>query len=1037
MKRTLPLLILLLWMHSAVGAAIVRVQTIPALQSAINSALPGDVIVLANGVYTTTGTITVNRQGTAAQPITIAAETVGGVEINGAGGFQVLSPARYITITGFIFRHAAGKASTAQGTAFVRLTHNLYETPGEGDNLNIQGNDHELAYCTFRNKRALGQYVSIHGSGNGGSQVAQRIWVHHNYFHKQFPGGGNGSETLQFGLSGYSLSASHSVVEYNLFEECDGENEGISVKASHVTLRYNTTRNNPAQFTLRHGNFCQVYGNYFVNTPGIRIYGDDHTIHSNYFDSCSIAINIGNGSAEVSEGGALTSHDRPDRILIAFNTLHNNAQNIRQAARTNGLGSTYITGAYNIVQHSTYDALQISGPSTGSVWLGNILHETPPGILPDTSYSVANPLLQRDAAGIWRIAQNSPAIGKGGAGYPLVAADMDGQPRTAPMDAGADQWSVAPVKAIPLDSTMVGYLAGGSAPRVSLNAPASGLVVEEHDTVRIEVSAISFTDTIVRVEIFVDGRKVGEDTLSPYAFSWPAAYGQHQVTVKAVDSKGGEALSLPALVTVNPVGTRVWLTAPANGAVLVSPVYVQLAAGATDSLGTVRSVSFYADTTLLFTDTAAPYSFRWYGAPDGNHQLIAKALNSAGKTALSTIVRLTVKTGNIDITDNGGAISGQYPNPGKPTEDLPMLIDNLPGTKYFRSGRTSLWVQYHSAAPAIVVRYAITSGNDRPARDPRDWALLASNDTSAAWDTLDVRAAQAWTGRGQARSFDVAGNTKAYSFYRLHILVNNGEGNTQFAEWELFERRLQTIAFDSVRDARYGQPVQLIAESSTGLPVSFLVETGPAVLEGSVLTFTGLGTVTVKAMAEGTDNYFPADTLQSFEVRKGAQTILFPAIAPRIKQETVLLQASSSIGMPVRFEITEGGGILSGNSLKLTTTGLVTVRALADGTALYDSAVAEQSILVLGMGLIADPIGITIFPNPTRGPVTVKLDNKKDRGYVFQVIDRMGNLVARSVIPQGQGATQTQLDLSDQVDGLYFLHVSDGNVKTVRAIMKY
>ncbi|WP_341843454.1 chondroitinase-B domain-containing protein [Chitinophaga caseinilytica] len=1037
MKRILPLVVLFLWTHTALHAAIIRVTSISALQSAINAAVPGDVIVLANGVYTTTGTITVNRQGTAAQPIIIAAETVGGVEINGAGGFQVLSPARYITITGFIFRHAAGKSSTAQGTGFVRLMHNVYETPGEGDNLNIQGNDHELSYCTFRNKRGLGQYVSIHGSGNGGSQVAQRIWVHHNYFYKQYPGGGNGSETIQFGLSGYSLSSSHSVVEYNLFEECDGENEGISVKASHVTLRYNTIRNNPAQFTLRHGNFCQVYGNYFIKTPGIRIFGDDHTIHSNYFDSCSIAINIGNGSAEVSEGGALTSHDRPDRVLIAFNTLNGNAQNIRQAARTDGLGSTYITGAYNIIQNSTYDALQIAGPSTGSVWRGNILHNVPAGIFPDTSYTNENPLLERDENGIWHLAQNSPAIGKGGAGYPLVTVDLDGQPRTSPMDAGADQFSIAPVKAIPLDSTMVGYLAGGDGPRAGITAPANGALIKAGDTVSIQATAISFSDTIARVEFYVDGVKVGEDSSAPYAFAWTAVYGQHSISVKAFDRKGRESATAQSQVTVNPRGTDVSLTSPVAGTVFVSPVFIQLSATASDSLGGIVAVSFYADTALIGTDSTAPYALRWYGPAAGNYSVTAKALNASGQTAISGASAIKVRIGNIDITDNGGTISGQYPNPSKPTEDLPSLIDNNPGTKYYRSGRTALWVQYKSTEPAIVVRYTITSGNDRPARDPRDWALLGSVD-SLSWDTLDVRAGETFSGRGQLRSFDVAGNTKAYVYYRFNMTANNGEGNTQFAEWELFERRMQSIVFDSIGERRYGTaPLQLVAESTVGLPVTFSVVEGPAVLEGSQLTFTGPGTVTVKASAAGTDNYFPADTVQTFTVLKGIQTIQFPPVAPRLKYETIQLQASSSIGLPVRFALVDGGGILNGNSLKLTTTGIVTVRALADSTALYESASAEQGILVLGIGLIADPIGITIFPNPTRGPITVKLDNKKNRGYVFQVIDRMGNQVARTVIPQGQGATQVQFDLSSQIDGIYFLHVSDGVVKTVRAIMKY
>ena len=96
--------------------------------------------------------------------------------------------------------------------------------------------------------------------------------------------------------------------------------------------------------------------------PGLRIFGDDHLIHSNYFENCSIAINIGNGGAEVADGAPLTSHDRPDSVLIAFNTLVNNKTNIAQTARKDGLGSTFITIANNIIQGGDA-AATIVGPS--------------------------------------------------------------------------------------------------------------------------------------------------------------------------------------------------------------------------------------------------------------------------------------------------------------------------------------------------------------------------------------------------------------------------------------------------------------------------------------------------------------------------------------------------------------------------------------------------------------------------------------------------------------------------------------------------
>lgn len=443
--------------HLKLTAATINVSSLSALQTAINNAVPGDVIILANGTYTASSDITISKQGTAAQPITIASQTIGGAVINGTAGFNIVSPARYIVIRGFRFTFNASQATMASGTSFCRWTRNVFETPGAGENLSINGNDHEIDYNTFQHKNALGRFITMRGTG---SQICQRIRIHHNYFLDHNQQTGNGAESVQVGLSGYSLSSSNSIIEHNLFEECEGENELVSIKSSAVIFRYNTIRNCPAHLTLRHGNFNTVYGNYFINTPGIRIFGDDHKIFSNHFENCNPAINVGNGDGEVADGAALTVHDRPDRVLIAFNTLVNNPANITQSGRTNGLGATAITIANNIVQGGGA-AATIAGPYTGAVWSGNILYNTNgDGDMPTSGYSTANPLLARDATGTFHLQSGSPAIGAATGSYSAVTTDMDGQSRTSPLEVGADEVSSSAVIARILTPAMVGPNAG-------------------------------------------------------------------------------------------------------------------------------------------------------------------------------------------------------------------------------------------------------------------------------------------------------------------------------------------------------------------------------------------------------------------------------------------------------------------------------------------------------------------------------------------------------------------------------------------------
>ncbi|WP_123847532.1 T9SS type A sorting domain-containing protein [Chitinophaga lutea] len=391
---------------------------------------------------------------------------------------------------------------------------------------------------------------------------------------------------------------------------------------------------------------------------------------------------------------------------------------------------------------------------------------------------------------------------------------------------------------------------------------------------------------------------------------------------------------------------------------------------------------------------------------------------------------------SFDITDNGGIINGQYPNTAKPSENFTSLIDNLITTKYYASGRKALWVEYIAPRKAILSRYTITSGNDVPERDPKNWKLLGSNDGST-WAVLDSQLNQAFDSRRLTRSFPLDTNTTAFQYYRLQITANNGHSGTQFSEWELWERRLQSITFNEVPPITYGdEPFELLAGSNAGLPVTMEVISGPAAFVDSTLVFSGAGDVVVRASQAGNEQYFPATAEITIHVSKAAQTVTFPVIAPRLKHQTATLSATASTGWPVTYSVVSGGGIITDNQIKLTEEGLVMVRATQAGNENYDTASADQSILVLGPGVIKDPIDIKVYPNPTRGPLTVQLQSKKEATYTFRVFDRAGNQVAYAIIPQGQADTYVSLNLSALRHDLYLLHVTDGTDKTVRGILK-
>jgi hypothetical protein len=453
---------------SALSAATINVSSVSGLQSAINNANPGDTIIAANGTYTLSSTLSIGCAGTSTSHITIKAANTSGSTINGSGGVSFTSGAAYVDFQGFVLNQT-GSIGIPTGSDHIRVTRCTVQLsiPSGSDvsYFNISGDNVQIDHCELRNKSTLGEMLDISGSG---TQVARNLWVHHNYFHDFSSPGGNGAETIRWGLSGLSLSTGNGLCEYNLFVRCTGENELISNKSSGNTYRYNTFLDSVgAQMSQRHGNFNLIYGNYFRNTDGIRIYGDDNQIWSNYLEGNSSGINIGNGDGEVESGAALTSHDKPDRTLIAFNTLINNTAQYFMQGRTGGLGASHTTFADNIIQGGGQAAsISTSAPYSSPVWEGNIVWNTTAGDMPSGTYTVEDPKLVADASGVFHLASNSPAINAAVGSFSSIVVDQDGQARPggASNDVGADEVSTAPVIAKLLTTADVGPNSGLTSP---------------------------------------------------------------------------------------------------------------------------------------------------------------------------------------------------------------------------------------------------------------------------------------------------------------------------------------------------------------------------------------------------------------------------------------------------------------------------------------------------------------------------------------------------------------------------------------------
>ena len=186
-------------------------------------------------------------------------------------------------------------------------------------------------------------------------------------------------------------------------------------------------------------------------------------------------------------------------------------------------------------------------------------------------------------------------------------------------------------------------------PSVSVTSPATGATYAAGSTIPFSVAASDADGMVTWVGFYVDSVLRTSTTSSPYSTSLTnLAAGVHTLTAVAWDNKGAWTTSAPRTLTIGSSGSTsnppptVALTAPAAGTTFTAPASIALSATASDVNGTVAQVSFYANGTLLGTDTSSPYTFSWTNVGAANYALTAIARDNAGATTVSSTRDISV-----------------------------------------------------------------------------------------------------------------------------------------------------------------------------------------------------------------------------------------------------------------------------------------------------------------------------------------------------------------------------------------------------------
>ncbi len=469
-----------------------QLVTTPAeLTTAINAATPGATIILADGTWDDVF-IDIDKNGTSAAPITLTAQNPGAVLMT--GNSRVYMEGAYLTVSGLVFQNPANLV--VSGTTiepvielkecdYCKVLNNKIDTYNGTETqktlkfkwILTDGQYNEIAYNSFIGKYGVGSIIN----DNRNSTDPDYLQIHHNYFAGRTPINGvdddNDQDAIRIGNSSTSLDNSFTEVYDNYFYNFFGEIEIISNKSGQNKYYNNTFRKYSGCLTLRHGDSCEVYGNYFfaednLLSAGVRVIGEGHKIFNNYIEGVNSTKSGGStsnatGGINVSNGrlnSALNGYYQVKNAQVVNNTFVNCDYALRIGTKVSSdldQAPENLIVANNIMYNSSINDYQtVTAPIGTSVSEGNLTG------LPNSDMA--------DDGTFYRLTSGSSPIDAAIGNYPFLTLDILGGNRDANVDAGAEEFGANGTH-LPYDSVDVGVNIGFGAISNSLTTSFSTL----------------------------------------------------------------------------------------------------------------------------------------------------------------------------------------------------------------------------------------------------------------------------------------------------------------------------------------------------------------------------------------------------------------------------------------------------------------------------------------------------------------------------------------------------------------------------------
>lgn len=221
----------------------------------------------------------------------------------------------------------------------------------------------------------------------------------------------------------------------------------------------------------------------------------------------------------------------------------------------------------------------------------------------------------------------------------------------------------------------------------------------------------------------------------------------------------------------------------------------------------------------------------------------------------------------------------------------------------------------------------------------------------------------------------------------------------------------QTVTFDGPGDQYFESgTVALSASASSGLPVGFTIDSGPATIAGGTVTFTDAGVVTVSASQAGNVNYNAATTVtRSFTVTRQAAAVSLSGLlqtydgAPKAVTVTT---APAGLSVDITYDGGSTAPTAAGSYAVVATINDGTHMGTANGTLVIEKATQEITFA---------PVSSVVFGH---APLTLEATSSSGLTVTLSVVDGPGELAGNILTLTAPGTVTVRASQSGDANVL-------------------